>query len=192
MTATALADRVRTPHRLGWSGMVWLILTEAVLFGFLIFSYFYLGAFQPSWPPAVPPLSISAINTLVLIASSGTMAMAEWASRRRRTSWTRGGLLATLLLGLVFLLIQGFELTAMPISPTRNAYGSLVFTILGFHAVHVLAGVVMNAAVQCHLWLGTSGEKRHPGMESISLYWHFVDAVWIVIFSCLYLAPRLL
>jgi heme/copper-type cytochrome/quinol oxidase subunit 3 len=197
MAATAVLNRLpvngpdaRSPGR--W-GMKLLIATEASFFAYLLFSYFYLasvarGAFPPDGAPA---LQLALPNTAILIVSSATMWWAEAGIRNGRQGRLRLGLLTTLVLGIIFLVIQALEYSHKTFTPASNAYGSLFFTITGFHGAHVFAGLVMNVVIQVRAWLGHFTPRRHLAVSNVALYWHFVDVVWIVVFGALYLTPRL-
>lgn len=195
MTAAVQAHSTSATGRTtAWWGMVLLIATEATLFAMLILSYLYLRySATPVWPPdgiERPTLALPAVMTLVLVSSSVTMHLASRSSRDGRSA-ARGWLLCTLLLGLAFLTLQGVEYHAKAVefTPRTNAYGSLFFTITGFHGLHVLAGAVMIAWAVLAVPARASS-RRQRVVENVALYWHFVDAVWIVVVSVLYLAVR--
>jgi heme/copper-type cytochrome/quinol oxidase subunit 3 len=173
--------------------MVLLITTEASFFAYLLFSYFYLASMaRGAWPPTgVPALQLALPNTVILIVSSGTMWWGEVGIRNGNQGRLRLGLLVTLVLGLTFLTIQGVEYSRKTFTPASSAYGSLFFTITGFHGAHVFAGLLMNVVIQVRAWLGHFTARRHLAVSNIALYWHFVDVVWIVVFASLYLTPRL-
>ena len=176
----------------GTWGMGLLIATEASLFGYLLFSYFYVGALaRGAWPPSGPPsLRLALPNTFVLLLSSATMYWAESGIRRGRTGRLRLGLLATLVLGAAFLTVQGIEYRTNPVRPTTNAYGSLFFTVTGFHGAHVAVGLLMILVVVVRALLGHFRAGRHEAVTNVSWYWHFVDVVWLLVFTSLYLVPR--
>ena len=182
--------RARTP---GFWGMMLLIATEASLFAYLLFSYFYLGSMATGpWPPdGSPSLKLVIPNTILLLLSSGTMYWAESGIRRGVTGRIRIGLLATLLLGIVFLVIQGIEYSKKHFTPTTSAYGSLFFTITGFHGAHVFVGLLMIAVISVRAFLGHFGAGRHEAVTNVSWYWHFVDVVWLCVFTSLYVSPYL-
>lgn len=177
----------------GFWGMMLLIATEASLFAYLLFSYFYLGSMaQGPWPPEGPPsLRLVLPNTILLLLSSGTIYWAESGIRHNERGRLQIGLLVTLVLGLVFLVIQGIEYSTKHITPTTHAYGSLFFTITGFHGAHVAAGLVMIAVMAVRASLDHFDARRHEAVINVSWYWHFVDAVWLSVFTCLYLTPHL-
>ena len=176
----------------GWWGMVLLIITEASLFAYLLFSYFYLGSMsRGAWPPPGPPeLRLALPNTGILLLSSASMWWAESGVRRGEQGRLRLGLLCTLVLGVVFLVIQGVEYSNKPFTPATDAYGSLFFTITGFHGAHVAVGLLMIVVVAVRAWLGHFSERRHLAVTNVSWYWHFVDVVWLAVFTSLYLSPR--
>lgn len=176
----------------GWWGMVLLIATEASLFAYLLFSYFYLASMSRGpWPPgADPELRLALPNTAILLASSVTMWWAESGIRAGAQGRLRGGLLVTFLLGAVFLAIQGVEYGNKHFTPRSGAYGSLFYTITGFHGAHVFVGLLMIAVVAVRAWLGHFTAERRLAVTNTAWYWHFVDAVWLAVFTSLYLSPR--
>lgn len=176
----------------GWWGMVLLIVTEASLFVYLLFSYFYLGSMaRGPWPPSgLPELRLALPNTGVLLLSSGAMWWAELGIRRGDETRLRLGLMLTLMLGAVFLGIQLVEYRHQSFTPATSAYGSLFYTITGFHGAHVAVGLLMLAVVGLRAWLGHFSSRHHLAVTNVSWYWHFVDAVWLAVFTSLYLSPR--
>jgi heme/copper-type cytochrome/quinol oxidase subunit 3 len=178
----------------GWWGMVLLILTEAALFAYLLFGYFYLGSMaRGGWPPSGPPgLRLALPNTGILLLSSGAMWYAESGVRRGDQNRLRLGLVLALVLGCVFVGLQAVEYGHQHFTPRSSAYGSLFFTITGFHGAHVAVGLLMIAFVSVRAWLGHFTARRHLAVTNVSWYWHFVDAVWLAVFASLYLSPRLL
>ena len=168
---------------------------EATLFACLVSSYFYLALASGTWPPAgigPPSLTLPLVMTAALLSSSGVLIYAEHQldlGNRRRY---RGGVALTVLLGVTFLLLQTQEYAAKlgEMSPSGSAYGSLFFTITGLHGAHVAFGLLFL------VWSLLAGQRRpSSGSRSLtirnaSLYWHFVDGVWLVILTSLYLSPR--
>ena len=196
MTNAAAAQRLpldaEGPGATGAWGMILLIVTEASLFVYLLFSYFYLGSMARGiWPPSGPPeLRLALPNTFILLASSGTMWWAESGIRRGGQGRLRAGLLLTLALGIVFLAIQLVEYGGQHFTPRTNAYGSLFYTITGFHGAHVAVGLLMILVISVRAWLGHFSARRHLAVTNVTWYWHFVDVVWLVVFTSLYLSPR--
>ena len=182
----------------GWWGMVMLIATEAMLFGSLIAAYFYIRfGSGPVWPPdgiEIPTLELPLIMSVILFSSSIPIHIAERAVKKGRQRTLRWGLLIGFLLGAVFLGIQiGIEYPEKlrEFSPTDNAYGSLFYTLTGFHGLHVAIGLAISAWVQVRAWRGAFDEHRHLTVQNFVLYWHFVDVVWLFVLSTIYLSPNL-
>ena len=175
-----------------WWGMVIVILNEAVIFASLIASYFYLRFNSVLWPPqgvSLPELTLSSSNTVILLCSSLAMQWAADGIRRGEVNRLRIGLALAFLLGAVFLSIQIYEYIELEFLPQDHAYGSLFWAITGLHATHVLIGLLMNGYIQVRAAYGHFGSDRHQGVENVTLYWHFVDVVWIFIFASLFLSP---
>ncbi len=199
MTAPAIAAPRALPVELqdrrapAWWGVVFLIATEAALFAYFLFSYFYLGSIaRGAWPPHGPPeLRLALPNTLVLLASSGTMWWAESGIRRGSQARLRAGLCLTIGLGAVFLGVQMLEYHNAHFGPRTDAYGSLFYTITGFHGAHVAVGLLMLLVVTARACLGHFAAGRHLAVTNTAWYWHFVDVVWLAVFTSLYLSPRL-
>ncbi len=189
-----LSDSLSGPRSTGWWGMVWFAATEATLFACFIASYFFLLGDQENFgADGGQPISLirPLIMTLLLLTSSATMWWGESGIKRGEVGRLRIGLAVTFALGTIFLLLQAGEYASSPIGPGTNAYGSLFFTITGFHGAHVALGLLMNLFVQLRARLGHFTATRHDAVTNISLYWHVVDGVWIAIFASLYLSPRL-
>jgi len=181
-------------HRgLGWWGVVCLVISEGALFGYLLFSYYYYAAQLPaSWMPRpLPSFGLAGPNTIILLLSSVAAWRGERAARVGRDRAAIGGFAIAFLLGVVFLVVQGFEWHAKPFSLTSGLYGSLYFTITGFHMAHVLVGVIALAAVMLWSRLGYFDANRHVPVLITTIYWHFVDVVWLCVFTTFYITPYL-
>jgi cytochrome c oxidase subunit 3 len=184
------AFRTRGP---GWMGVLCLIATEASVFAYLLFSYYYFDLQLPhSWRPDTPPsLALSAPNTLVLIASS----VAVWWSGEGLKKDRRGqqilGLAIAIALGVAFVAVQLLEWKQRHLLLPSSSYASLYFTITGFHMAHVVAGLI--GLVMTLVWtaMGYFDSRRSAGPSYASAYWHFVDVVWIGVFVTFYVTPYL-
>lgn len=194
----ALPHEVSGSQSFSWWGMVLLITTEATLFAALIATYFYLRFKSgPAWPPGhiePPHLRLPLIMTAILLSSSIPVHFAEAGIRRGRTGVLKAGLALGFALGALFLgLTWGVEWpeTLREFTPRTNSYGSLYFTITGFHGLHLLAGLVFSAWTQVRAWRGAFGKERHLTVQLFSMYWHFVDVVWIFVLATVYLSPNL-
>ncbi|HLH24424.1 MAG TPA: cytochrome c oxidase subunit 3 [Chloroflexota bacterium] len=181
-------------HATGWWGMGLLILTEGALFACLLFSYFYARTTAPAWPPVgidKPDLTLPAPMTGLLLLSSVAMWWGERGIRQGSRGQLMAGLAISFALGGTFLALQGIEYSHKTFSLQTNVYGSLFFTITGFHGAHVLAGLIMSAVVQLRAWLGHFSAQRHLAVQNMGIYWHFVDVIWLAVFASLYLSPHL-
>ncbi len=169
------------------------IASEAVFFAFLIAAYIYYSGATARGANAANSLDPqrTLVFTICLIASSGALWIAERRLAAARKTAFRFWLVVTILLGGVFILGQAIEyigLISKSITPARNLFGATFFTLTGFHGFHVLCGLVALVAMLVLTFVRGFGPKETSGLGAISLYWHFVDAVWIVIFSLIYLA----
>ncbi|MDQ2987736.1 MAG: cytochrome c oxidase subunit 3 [Pseudomonadota bacterium] len=178
----------------GWWGMTALIVTEASLFGYLLFAYFYLQSqTEMAWPPeGLPKLAVPFANTIILLGSSVLVWLGERSIRRDRRVAGVAWLCAAVAAGALFVLIQLHEWHGKPYGLTSHVYGSLYFTITGFHLLHVLVGLAVLACLALWCALGYQDSRWHAALGIGALYWHFVDAVWLAVFSVLYLSPYVL
>ncbi len=178
-------------------GMLLFITSEVMFFAGLFAAYFNVRASAPVWPPAdmqdklhLFPFVLPA--TIILIASSGVVQLGVWSIRKGdRTGFTRG-IALTLVMGIAFLVLQFSDyivLYSEGLKLDSGAYGSTYYTLTGFHMAHVLAGTIMLAVVLYRGMTGQFSARHHDAVEATSLYWHFVDVVWIALFSILYLLP---
>jgi cytochrome c oxidase subunit 3 len=185
------AGRVST----AWWGMACLIATEAILFAYLIFSYAYLGTQQTGpWPPEGPPeLRLAVPNTVILILSSVLMQLALRRYRQgRRDRWLPLLTAGTIVLGTVFVVIQGFEWAGKDFGFTADSYSSIFFLLTGVHMAHVVVGLLMLVALLAFTLMGRFQHGHHEHLALGTLYWHFVDVVWLAVFTTVYLTPRFL
>jgi heme/copper-type cytochrome/quinol oxidase subunit 3 len=163
-----------------------------MLFVSLFFAYYFLGQGR-AWPPDEPPrLLLASVMLAVLLASS---VVAEWAwraRRRHRHGQARAGLAGAIALGCVFLALQAMEFREhlRTLRPDSDAYGSIFYTLTSFHGAHVIVGMLMLAFVAV---LPTAQAPRSPyhAQRNATLYWHFVDGVWLFLYALLYAAPQL-
>lgn len=179
-------------HSTSWWGLVLLIINEAVLFASLLASYFYLRFNSPSWPQdrlERPELLLPIIGTIVLISSSFVMHYAQAGIRQGNSARLRIGLMAGFILGAIFLGIQLYEYHNLPFQPDDDVYASLFYVITGIHGLHVFVGLLMNLFTQIRASTGGFTSTRYETVENIVLYWHFVDIIWIFVFTSLYLSP---
>ena len=176
----------------GKLGMWVFLASEIMFFTGLIGAYVVLRMGHPAWPGAEGYLSvpIGTINTLILICSSTTIVLALAAADRGNVGAARGWLLLTAVLGSAFLAVKATEYAAKfehHIFPSTNVFWSCYFALTGFHALHVLGGIVYNLWVLSYSRQASLWESRRHRLELAGLYWHFVDIVWIFLFPMLYL-----
>lgn len=203
VVSTGLADEelpsvANGTESFAWWGMIWLILTESALFATLILSYWYLR-FQsgPRWPPDgidKPSLALPLIMSAILWSSSLPVHLAERGIRRGNRRALRLGLLAGWILGATFITLQlavEYPEVLKGFTARTDAYGSLFFTLTGFHGLHVIVGLLFSAWVQVRAWRGAFDEERHVSVQNFAMYWHFVDTVWVFILLTIYLSPYL-
>jgi cytochrome c oxidase subunit 3/cytochrome o ubiquinol oxidase subunit 3 len=175
---------------------MWVFLSsEFLFFGALITNYLlYFGGEFPQGPtPAeIYDIPFTSVSSFVLLMSSLTMVLAHNALSRRDQGATRTWLLATAMLGSVFLAGQVFEFTEFIVeydmTLSTNPAASAFYVLTGFHGTHVAIGVIMLLSLfGLSKRLGGLSERQHLNVELVGLYWHFVDIIWIVIFTVVYL-----
>ena len=177
----------------GWWGILFGIATEAAIFAYLLFSYYYMAIeLHEAWHSAgLPSLKLSLPNTIVLLVSSVTFWWAERQFVAGQRAKAIAALSATAGLGAIFLIVQLFEWHNKTFSISSDPYGSLYFTITGFHMAHVVIGLVMMIAIIVWMSLGLLDYRRHVSISIGAVYWHFVDAVWLTVFFTFYFTPYL-
>jgi heme/copper-type cytochrome/quinol oxidase subunit 3 len=175
---------------------MWVFLgSEVMFFTALIGSYIILRVAHPEgWVghPRHTPLNIpvTAVNTFLLICSSVTMVKAFAAAQDGLLRQLRGWLVATTLIGATFVGVQVYEyrkLIEEGFVPSASLFASTFYTMTGFHGFHVTMGVICMTFVTIRAFLGRYTAQDHRGVEVIGLYWHFVDLVWIILFTIVYL-----
>jgi cytochrome c oxidase subunit 3 len=166
------------------------ILSEVMLFGALFAAYFVIRGESSGWPPPGrldrPELLLPGLNSLLLVASSVTMQWAVRAARVGERSRILRWLGLTLLLGGTFILIQGYEFATNGFGLDAGIFGSTFYILTGFHGAHVLAGLCLISIVANRARLGLVSPEHHTAVEATSYYWHFVDVVWLLLFSTVY------
>jgi heme/copper-type cytochrome/quinol oxidase subunit 3 len=174
----------------------WTFLgSECLLFGTLIATYLVYEGRSVSGPTPAEILDIplTSISTFDLLMSSLAMVLALAAVARGDKVWARVWLATTAILGLVFLGFQAYEFTTFVhegLTITTNLFGSTFFTLTGCHGLHVLVGVIWLSTLLILSFRNKLGPEKAMNVEIAGLYWHFVDVVWIVIFTVVYLIQR--
>ena len=174
-------------------GILLFLLSEAALFGAFFASYFFLRTVvnEGPWPPEPfeLPVLVAGVNTAILVSSSFTI---HWALESVKRGNRRGmvlGMLVTWLLGATFLFIQLTEYIHIGFSARDGAFGSIFYGLTGLHGAHVIVGLILLTIVNVRIWRGHFGPKpeQHLGMEIPGIYWHFVDVMWVVVFTAVYI-----
>ncbi len=181
----------RTGYDKAWWGMVVLIATEAMIFMVLLAANFFLRASSKQWPPAgteLPELFQTSIFTVVLLGSSLPIFWVDAAIKRNHMRQVKIGLALSWIMGTAFLVHTILDFEALHFGWQDSAYGSVYYTIIGLHALHVFVGLLFSLVVQLKVWRGRIDDHRHMTLDVYSLYWHFVDVVWIFVFSSLILS----
>ena len=174
-------------------GILIFIVSEVMLFGAFFASYFFLRAVanQGPWPPDgfELPVAVAGVNTAILVSSSFTVHYALESIRRNNRRGMILGLGATWLLGATFLFIQLNEYVHIGFSARDGAFGSIFYGLTGLHGAHVTVGLILLAFANVRAWRGHFGPeaKDHLGVEVPGIYWHFVDVMWIIVFTTVYI-----
>jgi|SRR4051794_29771048 len=190
-------------------GMILFICSEVMFFSGLFAAYFSVRASSVPWPPivkggsdAASQASAAALTehfnlhaepffalglTIILVISSFTCQMGIWAIRRDDRAGLTRAIGVTLVLGIVFLIGQAYDYATLGFGISDTPFGTTFYTLTGFHGAHVFGGAVMLSVILYRGLAGQFSARHHDAVEAVSLYWHFVDVVWIALFSTLYI-----
>jgi cytochrome c oxidase subunit III len=171
-------------------GMLLFIISEIMLFGAFFTAYFFIRVVgEANWPAQGEelPVAIAGVNTAILLSSSFTMHWALEGARNENRRAMKMGLLTTALLGLTFLTIQVNEYVHLGFAPHDNAQGTIFYGLTGLHGAHVFVGLTLLTFATVRAFRGHFTAKEHRGVEVPGIYWHFVDVMWIFVYSTLYL-----
>jgi cytochrome c oxidase subunit III len=173
-------------------GMFLFIASEAMLFGSFFTAYFFIRVVNPDadpWPlpPFELPVFVAGVNTCILLTSSFTMHWALQSIKRDNRAGLQAGLLLTFFMGLSFLVTQMIEYAHIGFTPADGAFGSVFFGLTGLHGAHVFVGLTLLAITTVRAFRGHYTAAHHHGVEIPGIYWHFVDVMWIVVYSTVYL-----
>ncbi len=173
-------------------GILLFIVSEVMLFGAFFASYFFLRVVvnPPSWPPSPfeLPVAVAGMNTAILFSSSFTVHYALEAIRRGNRNGMKLGLAATWLLGATFLFIQLNEYIHIGFSARDGSFGTIFYSLTGLHGAHVFVGLALLTFANIRAWRGHFGPDAndHLGVEVVGIYWHFVDVMWLIVFTTMY------
>ncbi|MDQ3689571.1 MAG: cytochrome c oxidase subunit 3 [Chloroflexota bacterium] len=173
-------------------GMLLFIASEVMFFGGLFATYFNARATTPgAWGPPKGAheldIALAGALTAILIASSFTMQFGVWAVRRGDTGKLKLWTGITLALGVLFLMGQIYDYSQLGFRIADGVFGTTFYTLTGFHGAHVFGGAVGLTIILARTLRGQFSARNHVAVEAVSMYWHFVDVVWVAVFSTIYL-----
>ena len=167
-------------------GMFLFIGSEIMLFGSFFTAYFFVRVVNGTpWPtpPFHLPVFVAFLNTCILVTSSFTIHWAMTSIKRGNTWGLRAGLLLTFLMGLTFLITQGIEYSRIGFNTGDGAFATIFFCLTGLHGAHVFVGLTILLFMTIRAFRGHFSPEHHHGVEIGGIYWHFVDVMWIVVYS---------
>ena len=176
-----------------WWGTMGIVLIEGTMFALVVGAYFYLRTRADTWPPNLPPpdLKWGTLNTFILLASAIPNELAKRAGERIDLAGVRLWLVVCLIFGVGFNAVRAFEFATLNCLWSTNAYGSVVWFLLGMHTVHILTDVIDTGVLTVLMFTGPIEEKRFVDVAENAVYWYFVVLVWVPIYGVIYWAPRL-
>jgi cytochrome c oxidase subunit III len=178
----------------GRVGMFSLILAESAIFVIFVVAYVYYIGRSTYGPQPRQVLELPILNTIFLLSSSGTIMMAERALVKRAMAAFSAWWGLTIALGAIFLLGTAQEwhklISKDGLTISTNLFGTTFYSLVGLHASHVIAGLIMLTAVLIFALTGALKPEHTEKVEVLALYWHFVDAVWVVVFTVVYVIGR--
>ena len=171
-------------------GMLLFIISEIMVFGAFFTAYFFIrvvqGADWPAQGTELPKL-IAFVNTCILVSSSLTVHWALEGAKRGNRFALQAGITTTFLLGLTFLFVQINEYVHVGVAPHDHAQGSVFYGLTGLHGAHVAVGLTLLAFTTIRAFRGHFTPTEHRGVEVPGIYWHFVDIMWIVVYTTVYI-----
>jgi cytochrome c oxidase subunit 3 len=171
-------------------GMFMFIASETMLFGSFFTAYFFVRVTaETPWPtpPYHLPVFVAGVNTAILVTSSFTMHWALQSIKRGNRAGLQAGLVLTFLMGLTFLLTQVREYSRLGFAPKDGAFATIFYCLTGLHGAHVFVGLTLLAFAAVRAFRGHFTPEHHHGVELPGIYWHFVDVMWIVVYTTVYI-----
>jgi cytochrome c oxidase subunit 3 len=171
-------------------GMLLFIISEVMIFGAFFTAYFFLRVVNHDpWPAhgTELPKVVAGFNTAILLSSSLTIHWALTSIKNGNRFGLKAGILSTFFLGLTFLFVQVNEYIHVGFAPHDSAQGSIFYGLTGLHGAHVTVGLILLSIVTVRAFRGHYTPEEHRGVEVPGIYWHFVDIMWIVVYSTVYL-----
>ncbi|WP_407158629.1 heme-copper oxidase subunit III [Bradyrhizobium sp. STM 3557] len=177
-----------------WWGTLGFMLIEGSGFALVIAVYLYLMSLAPSWPLNAPPPDLlpgTLVTIVLLISLAPNILLSRWAEQQDLRK-VRIGMIVMSVLGIVPLIIRVFEFPALHIKWDTNAYGSIVWTLLGLHTTHILTDLVDTLVLAVLMFTGHGGNPRRFGdVQDNAMYWNFVVGTWLPLYGCIYWLARL-
>jgi cytochrome c oxidase subunit III len=170
-------------------GMLLFIISEVMIFGAFFTAYFFIRIAQGDpWPAhgTTLPVYVALVNTCVLVSSSFTMHWAQVSIKKGNRFGLKAGILATFLLGATFLFVQINEYANIGFAPQDHAQQTIFYSLTGLHGAHVTIGLILLLIVTIRSFRGHYTPEEHRGVEVPGIYWHFVDIMWIIVFTTVY------
>lgn len=178
-------------HGKGMFGMTIFLLSESIVFFSFFFTYVVLRLTTPNWlPPGISgpePTTFVIINTIILLSSSVVIQLAERSLSRHHLGKFRLLWLITALMGTYFLIGQGIEWSHLDFGLRTGLMGATFYILTGFHGLHVLSGVMLQVIMLVRSGIPGNYNNGHFGVSATTLFWHFVDGIWVILFSLLYI-----
>jgi cytochrome c oxidase subunit 3 len=171
-------------------GMLLFIASEIMLFGAFFTAYFFIrvsGSDPWPLPPFHLPVFVAGVNTAILVTSSFTMHWALQSIKRGNRAGLQAGMVLTFFMGLTFLLTQVTEYARVGFAPHDGAFGTIFYCLTGLHGAHVFVGLTILLFITIRSFRGHFSPEHHHGVEIGGIYWHFVDVMWIVVYSTIYI-----
>jgi cytochrome c oxidase subunit 3 len=171
-------------------GMLLFIISEIMVFGAFFTAYFFIRIVNGAdWPAEGDhlPKAIAGVNTAILLASSVSMHWALESVKKGNRFGLQAGMVTTLLLGATFLFIQINEYVHLGFAPQDHAQGSIFYGLTGLHGAHVFIGITLLLFTTIRAFRGHFTAAEHRGVEVPGIYWHFVDVMWVVVYTTIYL-----
>jgi cytochrome c oxidase subunit 3 len=160
-----------------------------MLFGAFFTAYFFIRVVNHDHWPATGtklPIAIAGINTAILLSSSLTMHWALVSAKNENRFGMRAGLFTTFMLGLTFLTVQINEYVHIGFAPHDHAQGTIFYGLTGLHGAHVFVGLTLLSFATIRAFRGHFSAKEHRGVEVPGIYWHFVDVMWVIVYTTVY------